>query len=154
MFRRTIVLAGVIAAASALPGCSTSASFNPGRLGRSDDPTMRTQLTAFAASEENRYPQNAEVSDDIRAAALVNRAGGAVRLYNFTNDTISEMKVWVNKAYVTPIRAIAANDKVIIPRAHFYSSQGIPLSQTTAGITQVQIERGGRLYNVLGPAFD
>ena len=154
MLARPLVLIAVVVVVSALTGCRTTTVFNPAKLGGGDDPTMRTQLTAFAAKTENQYPEGAQASDELNVSAIVTRADGSLRLYNFTDQTLSEGKGWVNREFVTPLRAIAPNGKLIIGRNLFYNNTGTPLSGSTAGIVRVQIERQGTLYNVLGPALE
>ena len=61
----------VLVAAAALVGCEASARVGGG--GDKTTPTQATQLAAFAARPDNQYPAEAQASDDLRAAVVVNR---------------------------------------------------------------------------------
>jgi hypothetical protein len=140
MLRHLIILSGIIGIA----GCTS------GKI----DTATRTQMAAFAASEDNAYPNQAKASDDLRVAAIVDREDGVVRVYNFTDERISNAKLWVNQQYVYRIPAISPNDSVKISRARLYNSRGASLSREKAPISNVQLQRGDELSNLMGPVFE
>ena len=144
MFRAVaIALAGAI-----LAGCSTSASVeNPFK----GDDTQKTQLAAFAA--QSQYP-NKQASDDLRAAALVDRKEGTIKIINSTSQSLTDAKLWVNGAFVTHVDTVPARGIVTIKRENLYDHNGIPLAKANAGISKVQLEVGDKFYNLEGPAFE
>ena len=154
MLRNSTTITLAAAALAMLTGCSTSAEFDPGRMSSEDaDPTMRTQMAAFAARDENAYPST-QPSNDLRAAAVVDRENGIIRIYNFTREPITDAKVWVNQTYVVRVPNIPASDGFRISRSRFYNANGIPLSRSNSPVNTVQIERGERLYTLQGPVFE
>jgi len=144
MFRAIAIALG----AFILAGCSTSASVqNPFK---SDD-TQKTQLAAFAAQAQ--YP-NKQPSDDLRVTALVDKKDGTIKIINTTQQALTDSKLWVNGAFVTHIDTIPAKGTLTIKRENLYNRDGIPLSKANVGINSAQLEMGGKLYNLEGPAFE
>ena len=144
MFRAAAIALG----AFILVGCSTNASVqNPFK----GDDTQKTQLAAFAA--QSQYP-NKQASDDLRATALIDRKEGTIKIINSTQQSLTDVKLWVNGAYVTHVDTIPARGIVTIKRENLYNRDGISLAKANAGITKVQLEQGDRFYNLEGPAFE
>jgi hypothetical protein len=141
------------AAALALPwlilvGCSTSAKVeNPFK----GDDTQKTQLAAFAA--QSQYPSK-QASDDLRAAALVNREDGTIKIINSTSQALTDTRLWVNGTYVTHVDTVPARGMITIKRENLYDQKGISLSKANASINKVQLEMGDKFYNLEGPAFE
>ena len=144
MFRAVaIALAGVI-----LAGCSASTKMaNPFK----GDDTQKTQLAAFAA--QSQYP-NKQASDELRAAALVNKGDNTIKLINSTQQAINDTKLWVNGSFVTHVDTIPAKGVVTIKRENLYNRDGISLAKANTGIQKVQLEMADKLYNLEGPAFE
>ena len=138
-----IALAGFI-----LVGCSTSARVDNPFKG---DDTQKTQLAAFAA--QSQYP-NKQASDDLRAAALIDRKEGTIKIINSTSQALTDSKLWVNGAFVTHVDTIPARGMLTIKRENLYDRNGISLAKANAGITKVQLEQGDKFYNLEGPAFE
>lgn len=149
MIRQSIALTAVVSIA-ALSGCQAGAQFDPqfGRTAAAD----RTQLAAYAASTE--FPRDAEASDDLRAAALIDRRANTVRVLNFSDRPLRDASIWVNGSFVNRVDTIPANGSITIPSADFYDATGRSLSAqaTTANVVQLQV--GDDLYNLQGPVYD
>jgi hypothetical protein len=144
MFRAAAIALGAII----LVGCSTSASVqNPFK---SDD-TQKTQLAAFAAQAQ--YPTK-QPSDDLRAAALIEKGDGTIKIINTTNQALNDARLWVNGAFVTHVDTVPAKGLVTIKRENLYNRDGISLAKASIGIKNVQLEMGDKLYNLEGPAFE
>ncbi|HEV8379565.1 MAG TPA: hypothetical protein VGP99_11995 [Tepidisphaeraceae bacterium] len=144
MFRAAaIALAGLV-----LVGCSTSARVDNPFKG---DDSQKTQLAAFAA--QSQYP-NKQASDDLRAAALVDRKEGTIKIINTTQQALTDAKLWVNGAYVTHVDTIPARGMVTIKRENLYDRNGISLAKANGSINKVQLEMADKFYNLEGPAFE
>lgn len=146
MLRQTSLL--IVAAA--LAGCSASAEMEPAS-DASQSQTANAQLAAYAASAE--LPQG-EASDDLRAAAVVNRESNNLKIYNFSNRALRNVDVWVNGSFVGKVSNIPANGSAMVPRSAFYDSSGRSLAQENTMINSVQIVDDDKLYNLQGPAVE
>jgi hypothetical protein len=145
-----LLIGGLCAAVGA--GCSAGASFDP-EFGRSNDnDAQRTQLAAFAAQQQ--FPRDARASDDLRAAALINREKNTIRILNFSDRPLNDAVVWVNGAFVHRVSTVPPNGSVSIPRAQFYDSTGRSLSNQATSANRVQIQWGEELYNLQGPVYE
>jgi hypothetical protein len=147
MFRT--ILATVLI--GALAGCS--AKLEPVGMGDGSS-SQEAQLAAYAASEENQFPRDAEASGDFHAAAVVNRDDGTIRIFNYTNEPINNAKLWVNQSYVRRLDAIPANGSKRVSFSELYNSKAQTFTAAKAPITSVQLQTGDRLHNVLGPAYE
>jgi hypothetical protein len=137
MFKQIFVLV----AAFGMTGCAALEKSN-----------MRdTQYAAFAAS--SKIP-GAEASDELRATALIDREEKTIRVLNPTDRSIRNAKVWINRNFVTPVDNIPSHGSVTLRRDEFYNSSGLPLTKSDTTASVVQLEEGGKLYNLLGPVFD
>jgi hypothetical protein len=152
MFRNAIpaLLIGSIAAAGI--GCSAGAEFDPQFGSSKQTDTQRTQLAAYAAQQQ--YPRDATASDDLRAAALIDRDKNTIRILNFSDRPLNDAIVWVNGAFVHRIDAIPPNGSVTLPRAQFYDATGRSLANQSTSANRVQIQWGDELYNLQGPVYE
>lgn len=145
MFRNIVTWAALAAVA----GCSASGEFNP--VGKSADQMTPTQLAAFAAT--SKYPDTQPAATDLRAAAIVNRGAGTVKVYNFTDRPITNARVWVNKGFVAKIDGIAPQQKVTVTTDKLYGPFGNTFaSQKDAPISLIQLQTDDGLYTLQGPA--
>ena len=110
-----------------------------------------TQLAAFAGDAE--FPTTRTRADQ-RVAAIVTKDRNAIKLYNFENNPIRAVKVWVNEAYVQPLQAIPANSKAIIRGDKLFNKGGQRFSERGEEVTRVQLETQEGLYDVMGPATE
>jgi hypothetical protein len=149
MLKQTLALVVV----AALAGCQAGASFDP-QFGDSNKQSseQRTQLAAFAASTE--FPRDAQASDNLRAAAVINRQNSSIRIYNFSDRPLRDAHVWVNGAFVNRVDNIPPNGSVVIPRSNFYDATGRSLSTQSTSANRVQIQWGDELYNLQGPVYE
>lgn len=147
MFRHTLAALAV----AGLTGCA--ASVEPVGFGNRDQ-TPSAQMAAYAAAQENQYPQNVELSDDLAVAAVVNRDGKTLRIYNFSNQPLRDTKLWINETFVHRLDSVPANASIRVGFGELYDSYGHPFSQAQAPITSVQLQSGDDVYRVQGPAFE
>lgn len=136
MLRQALVLA----AAVGLSGCAAM-----DRAGGTD-----TRYAAIAA--KSQIPS--EASDELRATALIDRKDNTIRILNPTDRSIRSAKVWINRNFVTPVDNIPSHGSVTLRRDEFYNSSGMPLTKSDTTASVVQLEEGGKLYNLLGPVFE
>jgi len=136
--------------AGLLVGCQAGASFDPqsGRQSESD----QTQLAAYAASSQ--YPRDAEPSDDLRAAALINRGDNTIRILNFGDRPLNDAVVWVNGAFVGRAASIPPNGSITLSRTEFYDATGRSLASQATSANRVQIQWADQLYNLQGPVYE
>lgn len=152
MLRHTVLIA---AAAAALVGCETSARLGPVGGGDRTSPTQQTQLAAFAAKPENQYPSDAQATDDLRAAAIVDGEAGNIKIYNFTDEPLTNVKVWVNGTHLYQVDNIPAKQSKTLPRSLFYNKNGMSLANSDTPVQRVQIQTSDdTLATLLGPVFE
>ena len=162
MLRETLVLVLVAALAGCAGGgtrrsaAGNANSFNGRSNGTptADAPAEAmsdTQLAAHAGSAE--FP-NASPRDSFRVAAIVTRDRKVVKLYNFDRNPIGAVNVWINGAYVQPLRAIPANSKALIRTDKVFNKSGDRFSQRGEEVNRVQLETQDGLYSVMGPATE
>lgn len=144
MLRQTSLLVLI----ASLVGCSASAELDP-QAG--NDATADTRLAAYAAAAE--FP-DAEASDDLRVAAVIQRQSNNIKIYNFSNQALRDVDVWVNGSFVHKVNSIPANGHVTLARTAFFDAGGRSLAQQNTTINTVQIADDGRLYNLQGPVLD
>jgi hypothetical protein len=152
MLRHTLpaLLLGSLALAGI--GCSAGAEFDP-QFGSSDQKAgQRTQLAAYAAQQQ--YPRDATASDDLRAAALIDREKNTIRILNFSDRPLNDAVVWVNGAFVHRVETIPPNGSRTLSRAQFYDATGRSLAGQSTTANRVQIQWGEELYNLQGPVYE
>ena len=110
-----------------------------------------TQLAAHAGDAE--FP-SARATDGRRIAAIVTNDRRTIKLYNFENDAVRAVNVWVNGAYVQPLRAIPPHSKALIRTDKLFNKLGQRFSERGEEVTRVQLETPDGLYNVMGPATE
>lgn len=113
-------------------------------------PPTTAELAAYAGSHQ--YPQGEQTRSDIRAAALVN--GDTIKIYNFSTDPIRDADVWVNRAYVRHVNAIAPGSSVAIHTNHLYNGVGQQFAAKGEHVNIVQIEQDHNLQTLMGPAAE
>src|SRR5438045_3395222 len=109
------------------------------------------QLAAHAGKAE--FPKQA-ASDDRRVAAIVTADRRTIKLYNFENSPINAVNVWVNQAYVQPLRTLPAHSKSPIRTDKLFNKGGQRFSERGEGVNSVQLETPEGLFGVMGPATE
>ena len=110
-----------------------------------------TQLAAHAGNAE--FP-TARPRTDVRVAAIVTKDRRMIKLYNFENAPISAVNVWVNRAYVQPLRGIPPHSKAQIRGDKLFNKLGQRFSERGEEVNRVQLETQDAVYEVLGPATE
>lgn len=147
MFRTSLAALAL----AAIVGCS--ASVEP--ISSSDQSASReAQLAAFAAAADNQFPADAQARDDLRVAAIVNQKNNMIRIYNFTDEPITNAKLWVNSGYVREIDRIPPNGWRTVSFGELFNSGGRVFTATRAPITNLQLQTGDDLNNLMGPIYE
>lgn len=141
-------LSGVVLAAAAVAGCSSSTTFDPMGSGRSNEDS--TQLAAYAASA--KYPSDVQPKTDTKLAAMFN--GDNVRIVNFSNEPVRDANVWVNNTFVHKIAIVPPLGTVTVNKSTFYDPTGRNLSSANVTPTTVTVQTGNTVWSTLGPVVE
>jgi hypothetical protein len=137
------------AAALAVAGCGPSKPKDSTGTGAIiSSPTERAAYAGHAV-----FPMTQPIND-LAVAAIVSRDKKELRLYNFGKQAIRNVDVWVNGSFVTRIGGIAPQSKVVISTMEIYNGLGHSLASHGEEVSRVQLDDGGRLYNLMGPASE
>lgn len=155
MLRQTVV----VLLAAALVGCGGGGKKPAARPEHPSTPIADapaeamsdTQLAAHAGNAE--YPTAAPRSD-YRVAGIVTKDRTLIKLYNFDNAPIRAVNVWVNRAYVQPLRGIPPHSKAQVRADKLFNKLGQRFSERGEEVTLVQLETSDGLYEVMGPATE
>ena len=159
MLRRMCAVAAIVTTvmwAGCLAGCGgggrrAAVRSDPSQIDPPAQAMTDTQLAAHAGNAE--FPSG-RARDDRRIAAIVTRDRKVLKLYNFENTPLPTTNVWVNGAYVQPLRAVPANSKTPIQTNKLFNKQGHRFSERSEEINRVQLETPDGLVNVMGPATE
>jgi len=160
MFRYTIL----ILAAVTVIGCQSGNNAPPSNTSSPNENTAPTTNPSAAGAEMNaeraayaaraQYPIG-QAADSLHLTALVNRGhSDEIQVINPNDQTLDNASVWVNGKYVTYVAHIPAHSIVKLSRDQFYDNAGHRLSQGNTPAEHIQVETGGRLFNVMGPAIE
>ena len=127
-------------AAATMVGCNSNGAFDVGSKEEA------AKYTAFAAA--SKVPTTAPATD-WQVAALM--SGNTLKLYNFTNNTITDSSVWINGQYVSKVDTIPAMSAVTVDFSHFYNSSGLELNTDKTPVSRVVVESGSGVHQLLGP---
>jgi hypothetical protein len=157
MLRRVFAVGVLVALVGFMAGCGGSArprkaaSADPSQIDPPAQAMTDTQLAAHAGNAE--FP-TARPRDDRRIAAIVTKDRRVIKLYNFETTPLATANVWVNGAYVQPLRAVPANSKTPIQTTKLFNKQGHRFSERNEEVNRVQLETPDGLYNVMGPTTE
>lgn len=115
-------------------------------------PRTPTELAAFAGHAQ--YPMDAVPLNTGRIAAHVSDNGNELRIYNYGNENLRDVRVWVNRSYVKPIGGIAPQSRVIIRTDEIYNGLGHTLAARKERATLVQLQSADGVYSVMGPVVE
>jgi len=140
----------IVLSALVLAGCTTSGERNPPTATRSQQEP--TQLAAYAASVQ--FPSDVTASKDLRVAAVLNNDNGTIKIYNFSNQTLRDVRVWINHSFVFRLNTLVPNSSVIIHRDQLYDATGRTLASVQSTVRSIQLQTPEGLYDVQGPALE
>ena len=128
---------------------------NGGGSGNAMDPPAEamsdTQLAAYAGGA--KFPQS-RPRDDWKVAAIVSQDRKSIKVYNFEDQPLRTVAIWVNGAYVQPIQMIPPHARTVIHTDKLFNAAGDTFAKRSPEVSQVQLETRDGLFNLLGPATE
>ena len=119
-----------------------------------DPPALAMSDTSLAAHAGGTTFPSAQPTDGRRVAAIVTADRRTIKLYNFENEPIRAVNVWINGAYVQPLRTIPAHSKAPIRTEKLFNKDGYRFSERGEEVNRVELETSEGLFNALGPATE
>jgi hypothetical protein len=152
MIKQSVALAALlsIAGCASLGTPPSSSAKSQAAQAPAPQPPTPPELAAYAGSHQ--YPLSEPAHSDIRAAALVN--GDTIKIYNFGTDAIRDADIWVNRAFVQHVGAIAPGSSIAIHTSDLYNAVGQQFSAKGEHVNMVQVEQDHNLQNLMGPAAE
>ena len=139
----------LLIAIAALAGCESTGQ-DAARIS-AQAPTA-PELAAYAGA--HKYPST-QPTRDLKAAAIVNRDRGIIKIYNFTSQPLQNVDVWVNQAFVQHLPGVAPGSAPVVIRfSDLYNGLGQQFSSQNEQVRTVQVDADGHLYTLEGPAAD
>ena len=144
MHRRRAVIALFTCVAA---GCGTS-----GRADSTGAVAARSDLTPIVAS--STYPDHGIPGEELAVGVIINRKSDTITLHNFSERWFPCGKVWVNRSFVAPLRALPARGSVTLSRGSFQGGDGRTLEGQPITAMQVDLEASGQLFQLQGPLVE
>jgi hypothetical protein len=155
MLRRSSVAVFVAALAAGCAGgqpASKAGSTSSGSVMAPPAEAMSdTNLAAYAGNA--KFPTT-QPQSSARVAAIVSGDRKIIKIYNFENQPLRAVNLWVNGAYVQPIQGIPAHGRTIVRTDKLYNGLGDTFAKHSEEVTRVQLETHDGLYTLLGPATE
>ena len=128
------------AAAVTMVGCSSNGAFDVGSKEEA------AQSAAYASTAKVPTTAPAKSAD---MAAIVD--GGTLKIYNFTDKTVSDAVVWINGLYVAKVGDVGPMMVKKVDFSKFYSASGTVLNTDNNPPKSVVVESGMGVHTLLGP---
>jgi hypothetical protein len=156
MLRHTLIALFVATLAGGCAGGrpaskATSSGNGNGGMDPPAEAMSDTQLAAYAGNA--KFP-NTQPQTDVRVAAIVSGDRKTIKVYNFENQPLRAVNLWVNGAYVQPIQGIPAHGRTIVRTDKLFNGLGDTFAKRSEEVTRVQLETREGLYTLLGPATE
>jgi hypothetical protein len=155
MLRRSLVAVFVASLAAGCAGGRPAARAGSSGNGNGMDPPAEamsdTQLAAYAGNA--KFPTT-QAQTSAKVAAIVSGDRRTIKIYNFENQPLRAVNLWVNGAYVQPIQGIPAHGRTIVRTDKLYNGLGDTFAKRSEEVSRVQLETGDGLYTLLGPATE
>jgi len=128
-------------------GCSGRPSMLPNK-----DKSLRTSSAAFAADAAKRFPYK---SDAPRAGQAVARAQvgytmNQLEVVNLSEETWTDVEIWVNEKYVVFIPTMKPKELKILNFQMLFNEKGdyFPVNNKTVRINRVEAYRDGQMWDI------
>ena len=156
MLRATLGILAAVALSAFAAGCveggrSSQTNRAAGEMDPPAEAMADTQLAAYAGAA--KYPQ-VRPRDDWKVAAIVSKDRKDIKIYNFEDQPLRTVNIWVNGSYVQPIQTIPAHGRTLIRTDKLFNAAGDTFAKRAPEVSQVQLETRDGLYNLLGPATE
>lgn len=150
----------VLVAALALVGCAAEQGSGPmannsggpnqsQMVASSNQGPSVAELAAFAGAHP--YPGHLQPRNDLQAAAIVDPNAKVIRIYNFGTEPIRDANIWVNKAFVRRVNAIAPGSSIALHESSLFNAMGRQFADSGDHVNSVEVEHGGNLSTLWGP---
>jgi hypothetical protein len=153
MIRRTLIVLSIAAlgGCSAWPQTGTSPSAADSDRAAVATPTSE-ELAAYAG--HSKFPADEQAKSDLQIASILSSDKSTIKIYNFTNDPLRNIDVWVNGSYVQHVAGISPQSSVLIHTDQLYNGLGKSFSGQSEPVSKVQVATDHGLYTLWGPASD
>jgi hypothetical protein len=157
MIRRTLITLSVatLAGCSSWSGAGATSSETPATTDANRaavaTPTPE-ELAAYAGHA--KFPADQQPKSDLQLASILSPDKSTIKIYNFTNDPLRNIDVWVNGSYVQHVDGISPQSSVLIHTDELYNGLGKSFSGQSEPVSNVQVATDHGLYNTWGPASD
>ena len=155
MLRQSLVAVFVAALAAGCAGGKPAQKAGSTSNGNGMDPPAEamsdTQLAAYAGNA--KFPTT-QPQSSVRVAGIVSADRKTIKIYNFENQPLRAVNLWVNGAYVQPIQGIPAHGRTIVRTDKLFNGLGDTFAKRSEEVTRVQLETREGLYTLLGPATE
>jgi hypothetical protein len=133
---------------AALVGCNAGNGNADSSARMTAEAPTDTELAAYSASHP--YPST-QPTQEIKVAAIASPDRSTIKLYNFSNQPLSEIDVWVNGSWLQHVRGLPANGSVVLKTTDLYNAFGKNFSSQKEPVSRVQLKSSTGFYDVMGP---
>lgn len=137
----------VLGVAVAVAGCAGRPSLLP-----NPDKELRKTSVQFAADAAKRqYPATAPRGGDAQAQASVDYGiGDKIEAVNLSDETWTNVEVWVNEKYVVVVPNWAPRQLKVLHFQMLFDRDGgsFPVDNKNIRIDKIEVVRDGKVYNV------
>jgi hypothetical protein len=139
-------LFGIVLAMAA--GCSKT----PPALMPNKDKSLRKSASAFQrdAAERHPYPADAPRAGQAVARAQYGVSANQIEVVNLSNETWSDVDVWVNATHVVHVPTMKPGDLKVLNFRMLYDARGhaFPQNNATSPVRKVEVMHDGQMYDV------
>jgi hypothetical protein len=149
-----LVLAVGLAIAVAQAGCETSLNLKNPLPRKSPQEAQEAAVQAAA-----QYPAEATAAPgaamhDSVLVVLLDRDAKTIRLVNPSEQSFLGVRIWLDGTYATWLNQLPARRVVVLPQDAFFDANKKPYVFDVGEPRRVEVEMGGEVYRVLGPAIE
>ena len=128
-------------------GCAGRPSMFPNA-----DKNLRKTSAQFAADAAKRHPYKVDAPRGGEAVARtqVDYTIDKISIVNLSEESWEDVEVWINRAYVVHLPVMEPQQLKKIDFQMLFDSQGnsFPTKNSAAMVKQVEIYRGGKMYDL------
>ncbi len=128
-------------------GCSGRPSLVP-----NSDKSLRKSSAQFSADAAKRHPYNADAprAGQAVARAQVGYTMNQLEIVNLSDQTWTDVEVWVNGKYVVSVPAMKPNELKVLNFQMLFNEKGdyFPVNNKTVRVNRVEVLRDGQMWDV------
>ena len=137
----------LVVVAGAMVGCSGRPTVIP-----NPDPGLRKSSAEFAADAAKRFPYPADAEQGGKAVgrAQVGYTMNVLEVVNLSNETWTDVDVWVNRSYVVHVPKMEPNRLKRLGFRMIFNDSGhhFPLKNSRVMVQRVELFQDGKLYEL------